>query len=191
MSVAIMVHKESNGADGGTLNPGGTVAIDTFYARKLNTLLVNQSSTLVSFDGTNFTFTLSPGTFRIDVAAVINTAGVLGAIGYSLGLFNITIGQFEVFKGTSEPILGLNGYGADSSPVFVESNRIVRLAGVFSVTSSNKTYQLRHKSGAPGPGSTWGGFTTACGINDQMNGANVNGAASSEFYMVVKLGRES
>lgn len=184
MSVAIMVHKEANGTDGGYLNPGGPVAGDTFYARKLNTLLVNQSSTLVSFDGTNFTFTVSPGVYRIDVGAVFNPGAVIGQFGYHLGLYNLTTGSFEVYTGGTEAIISSTAYYNGGQTA---ANRIVRMTGQFTVSASNKTYQIRHKSSS----SLWAASTQACGINDQMTGANVNSAAASQFYMMVKLGLES
>lgn len=189
MSVAIMVHKEANGVDGGNLYPplGGFINNDQFYPRKLNTLLVNQSNTLVAFDGVGYTFTVSPGTYRISIWMLYNSTGSVVNVGYHAGLFNVSTAKFEVFTGGTEAILSSTGMGNDGSTTTSKNNRIMRLEGQFVVAGSNKVYQIMHKTSSP----TWGGLTTAQGINDQMNGANVNSAAASQFYMVVKVGLES
>lgn len=184
MSLAIMVHKEANGVDGGTLNPGGIVVSDTFHPRKLNALLVNQFPCVDSFDPVAFTFTLAPGTFRIQVSALFNSGANTASFGFHLGLFNITTGAFEVYTGGSEAILSTSAF--ETSGGFA-GNRVVRLAGHFAVSATNKTYQLRHKTN----GGLWAAAPTACGMDDQMSGANVNTAAASQFFTIVKLGRES
>lgn len=182
-----MVQKEANGTDGGTNRFGAFSTADTWYTRRLTTLLVNQSGTVTSFDGTGYTFTLSPGTYRISAIVLFNTATCGAGVGYRAGLWNVTTGTFEVFTGTTEPIISSTGYGVDTGTTKVESNRAVMLDGQFVVASSNKTYQIMQKTNGTG----WGGSTSFAGGNDQMVGANVNGAAASQFYAIVKIGRES
>lgn len=185
MSVAIMAHKEANGTNAGVF---ATTTADTFSARKLNTLLVNQDSTILSFDPAAYTFTLGPGVYRFVATVIYNPKGATGDTGYTIGLFNVTTGLFEVNSnsGVTNAILGTTGFGADSTPIFLESNRTVRIEGHFTVTSTNKTYQLRQKT----DDSVWASLTTSNGIADQMSGANVNSSAASQFYAVVRVGRE-
>lgn len=196
MSIALMVHKEANGVKGGFLNPAGSGAsADTFYARKLNTLLVNQDSIITSFDAVAYTFTLSPGTFRINVRAVFNPSPVTipstGIMGYCLGLYNVTSAQFEVQDAGTIPILATTGNTTIDGSGRVDSNRIAKLSGRVRVTASNKTYQIRHKTNAAGASGNWDEEQTLCGFPDQMSGANVNGAAANQYYMVVSVRRES
>lgn len=185
-----MAHKELNGVDGGALNTSGVFALETFFVRKLNTRLVDRDSILTAFDGSAYSFTLSPGIYRIEASMLVNWLGDTLGSGYCAGLYNVTAGAFEVYTGTTEPILAEAGFGLDGTPSFVEGNRVIKLYAQFTVASTNRTYQIRHKTGCVFP-NTWGASTTACGINDQMSGANVNGVAASQFYMIVKIGRES
>lgn len=177
-----MVHKEANGVNGGALNPAAVA--DKFYVRKLNVQLANQVESQLVFDGTAYSFTLPPGTYRIDASFTINTNSASADIGYCVGLYNLTTATFEVYTGGTEAILAATGYTKKNASV---CNETIYLRGQFTVSSSNKTYQIMHKCSDIGAAqSIW-----FCGFNDQMTGANVNGAVASQFYAFVKIGRET
>lgn len=194
MSMAIVAQIESNTSPGGSLQgyitgSDTTGAADTFYGRRLSSLLVNESfsgtPTVNSFtastggSGSSSTagqFTLVPGTYRIfiDMAYNLNASGSIVA-----GLYNVTSGAFEVYSGTSEPIIATCTSGASVTSALSSA----RISAIVDVVTSNKTFEIRHK----GSSTTIGRALTACGQQTAMIGTNVNGAAASNTYCLVKI----
>lgn len=198
MSMAIIVHKAANTVVGGSLDGylSGTsaAAINTFYGRRLTHLLVNESTGGVptvntftaSTGGTGAAstpgfFTLVPGTYRISVRAILN--GTATDAAFIFGLFNVTTGFFEVYSGTTTPILG--------TPAFTTTNTIGNMQFVieagFTVATTNKTYQLSQEGRETGSGTTSIRNLNACGYPTTMTGTNVNSAAAENTYCIVKL----
>jgi hypothetical protein len=122
------------------------------------------------------TFTLVPGTYRITVDAIYVSA--TGSDGITMGLYNVTSAAFEVYTGTSEPILGTT-----VGELAVQT--MIHLDCIITVASTNKTFQLSHKAAS----TTAARSLTMCGSKTDMTGANVNGAAAKNTYCVVKIVR--
>lgn len=195
MSMAIIAQIESNTSDGGSAQGylSGTDSSslsDTFYARRLTTMLINESfsgtptvNTFTASTGgsgassTAGTFTLVPGTYRVTVNSIYVTNSSNSTI--VVGLYNVTSSAFEVYSGGSEPILGtvsswVNGiYGSSV------------IDAKITVASTNKTFQISHKASTQAAARG----LTMCGENTAMTGANVNGAAAKNTYCVVKIVR--
>lgn len=189
MSVAIIIQEENNTINGGSLQgfqnaaSDGVSAADTFYGRRLTNMLVNTgavNSFTASTGGggsasTAGQFTLVPGTYRIDMTAIYNCGGTAGNVIW--GLYNVTSSAFEVYTGGAEPILGTSWNST------VSANEEAQLMAVFTVSTTNKTYEIRHKASntTVGRRATFGGAPTS------MAGANVNSAAAKNLYFIATI----
>lgn len=188
MSMAILVQKEGNNTSGGSLRgiqsgSDATALANTFYTRRLTDILINEASTVVSTSLStatgvnNGSFTLSPGSYRI--TANLTYCNTANTAGFCVGLYNVTDGAFEVHSGGTTPILAT----AVSSTGASNTNLTCVIDTAFEVTSSNKTFEIRHKSSSQAAARE----LTACGRTDAMTTANVNGAAAPQFYAYVKI----
>lgn len=192
MSMAIIVQREANTVNGGSIRGfiSGTdsgSSTDTFYPRRLTNMLINESSTVSTFTAagsgagaaSSGSFTLVPGVYRITCRA--SFSAVSSAFGIVIGLWNATAGAFEVQTGGTSPndcVIATAGYAAGTaiaSPVVAEFDASI------TVSSTNKTFEIRQKAS----GST-GGLTFGGAINN-MTGANVGGAAALNVYCWVKI----
>lgn len=182
MSLAIMSHKTANATNGGALDATSTV--DTFYTRTLNTNEVNQATIITAFSGN--AFTLATGTYRIHADIIWNPLGSGTAIvGTAAGLFNNTSSTFEVYAGGSEPILATAGKASTAS-VNEGGNQVITLDAVFTVSGST-SYSIKQKVSVSAAGTG----TSFCGAHDQcVNNANVNGAKSQNYYLLVKIWKQ-
>lgn len=183
MSLAILTHKAANSTSGGALDAAGVV--DTFYVRTLNTNEVNQSTIVTAFASN--AFTLANGTYRISVTCLWNPldAGT-AVVGTTIGLFNNTSAAFEVYDGTSEPILGTAGKASTAS-VNEAGNAILNIEAVFTVSGGAKAYTIRQKASVQ----TAVRGTSFCGIHDQCTtNSNVNGAKSLNYFLLVKIWKQ-
>ncbi len=193
MSMALIVQQidPADAVGGTTYNtlPGGSImgqlsgtdttsADDTFYPRRLNQLLINESTTVVSFvpstaatsaaaSTSENKWELSPGSYRTTIYLVFCGDGA-SSYGIAFGLWNVTTSAFEVFAGTSVPILG--------TPVKISSadsvNVVAALDCAFTVSTTNKFYQIMQK--CSGHGSSQGGrFISTGGKIDLMTTANI------------------
>lgn len=186
MSLAIIVHKEVNGVDGGALG----AAENTFYTHKLTDMLINENNVTVlafrnSSSGINPNqFDLSPGTYRITADIVFcnyNNSGTI-ACGTRAGLYNVTTGDFEYYFGsTTEKILSTSSLiTSTSSGSFPETNGLTRFDALFSVSASVKSYEIRmaiQNSGAYPP--------TA---NDVLGDkSTITTSTPDEYYTIIKL----
>lgn len=75
MSLAIIVHTETVGTNGGTVNSGGAAALNTFYRQKLTAVNSNEDTIVTNFvaDGGGVdenTFELAAGTYRAEITVV-------------------------------------------------------------------------------------------------------------------------
>jgi len=186
MSLAIIVQQESNTSPGGSAlgfltGTDSTSAADTFYGRRLTDMLLNENSAVSSFTpstgGTGVAstagqITLVPGTYRIEVNAIYGRSTDV-----IWGLYNVTDGAFEVYTGGSTPILG-----TVFRTVGNNNCQMTLLAG-FTVVSSNKTFEIRHK----GADSADSRALTFCGNPTTMTTANVNTTAALNLYCVIKI----
>lgn len=158
MSLAIIVHKETNNVDGGALK-AVTGVENTFYARKLTHMLVNENeNTVLAFRPYSESinpnqFDLSPGVYRISadiVACNYNNSGGTppgAGMGLRCGLYNVSIGGFQKYFGSStESIISMSTL-IKSSPTgpgtFPETNGVTKLDGLFSVSSSINSFEIR------------------------------------------------
>lgn len=196
MSMAVIVQKEANGADGGSidgyLSGSSSATADTFYGRRLTHNLFNESSTLVSFTAstggsgaasTAGQFVLAPGTYRIRGFFTFNNDGNVGA--YLCGLYNVTDARFEYHRTTggagTDPILStiMRGGGSDNA------NMVASIDTGFEVTSSNKTFEIRQKIAAAA--NTVPRDLSCCGKSEAATNANVNGASAPYYYAYITI----
>jgi len=207
MSMALIVQQiDPTDAVGGTTYntlPGGSImgqlsgtdstsADDTFYPRRLNQMLINESTTVVSFvpstaatnaaaSASENKFELAPGSYRTTIRLVYCGDGA-SSYGIAFGLWNVTSSAFEVYAGTSVPICG--------TPVKISSadsvNVVAALECAFTVSTTNKFYQIMQK--CSGHGSSQGGrFISTGGKIDLMTGANVNAEKTRQTFAFVKI----
>lgn len=189
MSQAIIVQMEASTVNGGSADGKQTgtssATANTFtYGRRLTDMLVNESSTVSSFTastgggGSTSTagqFTLAPGDYRISVIATYNSAFTSQTI--VAGLFNVTSNAFEVYSGTSVPIL--------STPMVTSSfsgNTVLSIKAAISVTSTNKTYQINHQSNVSSAVQS----ATFCGAPLTASGT-AGGAAPKNTYCWIEI----
>lgn len=193
MSFALLAQIESNTSNGGSAigyltGTDTTSAADAFYGRRLTDKLYDPDS-IVAFTpstggtGTSSTagqFTLTPGTYRITIRAVYNLDTL--AANALFGLYNVTSSAFEVYLGGSEPILS-EPFSAPSSNG--SGNVPVTLDAIFEITTTNKTYEIRHKGSTTSVtrDTFFGGQATS------MTGANVNSAAARNTYCLVRIAK--
>lgn len=198
MSMAIITQTEANTIPGGSAQgflsgSDTTSATDTFYGRRLTDMWVNESfsgtptvNTFTASSGgagaasTEGTFTLVPGTYRITIDAEYIFGGVSASVIF--GLYNVTSAAFEVYSGTSEPVIGIVISSASASTT---NGLITRLHAIVTVASTNKTFAVRHKASS----TTVARATSFCGTATGMTGTNVNGAAAKNTYCIVKIVR--
>jgi hypothetical protein len=101
MSMALIVHEENQGTDGGSLNAGaGSEALNTFYSQKLTANSVNEGTIITTFRdylaGANpNTFDLAAGTYRIEGSLVFHMT--YGYRQTTMGTFTVTIASPGVF----------------------------------------------------------------------------------------------
>lgn len=149
MSLAIIVHREANGIDGGALG----AAENTFYTHKLTDMLINESSTVLAFRKYDAAinanqFDLAPALYRITADIVFcnyNNSGTVST-GTRAGLFNVTDGDYQYyFASTTEKILSASSLvtSTPSGGSFPETNAITRFDGLFNVTDSVKSFEIR------------------------------------------------
>lgn len=178
----------ANGAWGAATLAGGALAsADTFYDRTINTEEVDVDGiTAINSAATNG-FVLQVGTYRINVVCVWNpTDAGTSAIGTTIGLYNSTSAAFEVYSGTTEPILSTAGK-ANTGTYAEASNQELVLDAVFDVASTAKTFKIVQK------GSVQAGVrgSSFCGVHDQCTTtANVNGVKSKNRYLLVTIWKQ-
>lgn len=195
MSEALIFQIESGTGSGGTIQGyiSGTDSAstaDTFYGRRLTTMLTNESSTVSAFTAstggagapsTAGTFTLVPGTYRID-ATLLFAGNAATTPGFTAGLYNVTSAAFEVYTGGTTPIVSTS-QAITVSGASAPGNFIVRIKGNFVVSSTNKTYAIYQKCstqiGARSP--------SCCGNSHGMTGTNVNGAVAPSEYASIQI----
>lgn len=186
MSQAIIVQREANGVNGGSLQgfisgTDSSSAANTFYTRRLTNLLVNESSTVTTFTAssggagaasTGGTFVLSPGTYRITIHAVYSAS----SLDYVVGLYNNTSAAFEVYSGTSEPVVATiaETSGGPNLSAYVKAN--------ITVSSTNKTFSIRHQTSVAGAAQS----LSACGAKSASSGT-VNAAAPKNTYCIIEI----
>lgn len=192
VGMAIIVQTEANTVPGGSidgfLSGSSSASADTFYGRRLTNMWVNETvntlqtvNTFTASTGgsgaasTEGTFTLVPGTYRIEVAMIVDMGGAGGAA--TMGLYNVTATAFETYAGTTEPIL------ATASGQAIPF--ILKLSAAITVASSNKVFALRQKAGTTGIARA----LTFNGTNTGMTGTNVNSAAAKNTYCIIKIWR--
>lgn len=194
MSQAIIVQREASGVPGGSISGiiTGTDASsspNTFYARRLTNILVNESSTVTTFTptvgGTGGTapsvagsFVLSPGDYRITIYLTF----CANSATWMFGLYNVTTAAFEVYSGTSDAVIStvsLTGGGPNQSAY---------LKGKITVSSTNKTYSIYQQASlaGAGPPQTGGRNLTACGDKLTCTGT-VLGAAPLNTYTSIEI----
>lgn len=195
VGIAVMVQIESNTQSGGSadgfLSGVSAATANTFYGARLTDILTNETvnalltvNTFTASTGgagvvsTPGTFTLVPGTYRIDCWALY--AGDSGGNpSVAMGLWNDTDSVFEVYSGTAEPILA-------SPQQSNQENRTVRLMGAFTVSGGNKVFQINQACTAAGNHAQSLNFS---GRTTNIVAANVNGAAARNVYKFIKLYR--
>jgi len=151
MSYAIIVHKEAFNVDGGPLAVGAIR--NTFYARKLTDMIVNEGNTTVAaFRPHNAAinanqFDLTPGVYRItaDITICNYNNQELDSVDTRCGLFNVTSGDFEYYFGsTTEKILSTSTI-IRSRPGggYPEANALCHMDALFNVTSVINSFEIR------------------------------------------------
>lgn len=182
MSYAILSHLAANGTSGGALDAAAVV--DTFYVRTLTTEEVDANGIVALAANA---FTLQNGTYRINVACMFNPVdGGSAVVGTTIGLYNNTSAAFEVYSGTSEPILGTAGKASTGSNTEA-ANTLITLDAVFVVSGGAKAYTIRQKASVQAAARG----TNFCGIHDQCTtNSNVNSAKSKNRYLLVKIWKE-
>lgn len=202
MSMAIIVQREANAINGGSIQGfmsgvDGTAAIDTWYPRRLTNRLVDSDSIITTFTAagsgagaaSSGSFVLSPGTYRISAWGTFRSesAATVGTT-FAMGLYNSTSGSFEVYTGGSDPIVSTIVAEASQRPSGSGSNRTCVLEGEFVVSSTNKTYELRQKCSV----ATEARSNRCCGFGSNLSGSTgsttgVNGAALQFTYAFIKI----
>lgn len=198
VGMAIITQTEANTVPGGSidgfLSGSSAAAADTFFGRRLTNMWVNETdsglltvNTFTASTGgsgaasTEGTFVLVPGTYRMEITCVFGNSSGGSLADVIWGLYNVTSSAFEVYAGTTQPILGT------SSLIAVQEygNVTSKLSAAITVSSSNKTYAIRQK------GSTTGGIRDLefGGTPTGMTGANVNAAAAKNTYTTIKIWR--
>jgi hypothetical protein len=195
MSMAIIIQREANATPGGTIQGylSGTDSsgvANTFYGRRLTTLVCNESSsgipTVSSFTAstggtaaasTPGQFVLIPGTYRIRGRFVFYS--VNANTSFLCGLYNFTTSLFEChYDGVSNNIPILSNVasidtGSTGQNIFASFDARVL------VTSTNKTFQIMQECS----GNTPARSLSACGaISGTLTTANVNSATATLEY---------
>lgn len=197
VAMALITQTESNTTHGGSidgfLSGSSTATADTFYGRRLTNMWVNETvsglqavNTFTASTGgagsasTAGQFVLVPGTYRVFIWCRFEHTFV-GANAL-FGLYNATTSLFETYSGTSEPIVSTPT--GPTSGSMSHSRHGVIVASI-TVTSSNKTFEIRQK----GSDASDIQAVTFCGSATGMTGANVNAAAAKNVYTTVKIWR--
>lgn len=200
MSMAILLQSESNNTNGGSAKgqqtgTETTSAADTWYGRRITAMPVNESSTVASVSystggGSGFstegTFTLAPGSYRITVTATYNLIGQSsGGVGAAMfGLYNVTDGAFQKMSDNATYFLSTVVSSSNSGE---KDNTVSILDGPFTVSSSNKTFAIRHKGG----GNSVVRDIRFCGrrsdLTSTTSGAITGTTATNEVYMIIKI----
>jgi hypothetical protein len=197
VGMAVIVQTESNTDNGGSidgfLSGSSSASADTFYGRRLTNMWVNETvsalqtvNTFTASTGgagaasTAGQFVLVPGTYRIEISLSYALSSISSSV--VAGLYNATSAAFETYAGTSEPILATMQSSVASFP---PNDNLIKLSAAVTVSSSNKTFEIRQKAGD----TTFGRALTCCGITTGMTGANVNAAAVKNTYCIVQIWR--
>lgn len=186
MSYAIIVQKEANQVNGGSIRgfisgtDSGTVA-NTMYGRRLTDKVVDDNSIVTTFTastgGSNTTSTAGTfalagtHTYRITVHCMFADTTSAG-----WGLFNVTDSVFQSHAGTSIPMVGSPAGSAGTS------NVLSVLEGEFTITGT-KTFQISQECVTPASGNA----LTFGGQGYSGNSANVNGAAMPNIFTIIKI----
>lgn len=197
VGMAVIVQTEANNTSGGSidgyLTGSSSASADTFYGRRLTNMWVNETvstlQTVSSFTAstggsgaasTAGQFVLVPGTYRIEISIVCMPTALSDSV--VIGLYNATSAAFETYAGTTQPILAVvRAVGTQ----FPGNDQLVKITAAVTVSSSNKTFEIRQKAGT----TTSARDNTLGGINTGMTTANVNGAASKNTYCTITIWR--
>lgn len=194
VGIAILVDIEPDGQGGGSadgfLTGVSTATANTFYGARLTNMLINETvntlqtvNTFTASTGgsgvvsTPGTFVLVPGTYRIDIRAVYSGSGDRSVV---LGLYNSTSAAFEVYAGTTTPII------AQPHRLNDDSNYMVSLQAAFTVSSSNKTYYIAQECSNAAAAQS----LSFCGTDGSATGL-VNAAAPNNTYKIIRIYRMS
>lgn len=165
MSMAIIVQEEttSGGSMDGFLTGTSAAASGTAYGRRLTDLLFNETGsfgdTIVSFTqstggtgaaSTAGQFVLAPGDYRITCWTTFRSDGSAANATFEAELYNVTSAGVEVQSGTSVPVKTTPACGLVAAAV--TANMVAGFEAKITVSSSNKTYELRQKCTAGGNG---------------------------------------
>ncbi len=185
MSIAIIVHSEANGVNGGPL---ATLGVEnTYYAHKLTDMLVNENnSTVLAFR--NYAeainpnqFDLSPGNYRItaDITLCKYNNVQTVSVGARCGLYNVTRGDFQYqFGSTTEQVLS-NSVQVSSTGSH-ELNILLHLEGMFSVSSAVNSFELREVIYV-------NGSTTPTSDDVLGDKSTVTASTLKEYYAFIKI----
>lgn len=189
MSQAIIVQLEAAGTKGGSADgkqtASSTAAANTFYGRRLTDMLVNESSTVTAFTAstgggsgtsTEGTFSLAVGTYRITINATYSPNGTNGNI--VAGLYNVTSSAFEVYSGTSTPVMLTSDYSGTAQL----TNIPMSVKAKITVSSTTKTFSIRHQ-GTPSIVVQDPAF---CGQASTAS-ATINGSAPKNLYCWIEI----
>lgn len=198
MSMAIIVQKEANAVNGGSMSgfisgADSTSALNTFYARRLTNMLLNETGsfgdTVASFTAasggagavsTGSQITLGVGDYRISAHICFAHAGTSTDIAFVAGLYNMTDAAFEVHRGSAVPIIANI---ATLFPATASDNMMAVLEAAFSVAGSNKIFELRQACNQSTPARN----TIAGGRYSSVGGTAIAGAAITPFYTFIRL----
>lgn len=196
MSMAILVHRESNASHGGSI-AGVVTGTDTssvagtFYRRRLTDMVVNESSTVQVFNpaagglsgsvSTGGTFQLADGSYRIRASLVFCSEG--NNLGFVVGLFNETGNTFQVQTDGASPIIGTSQRMVSGTNM----NAPVQFSGAFTVSGGPIEFSIKQKAGGTGATNSNVRQTRLCGRPSDMTTADVLGAAAQEHYAYVEI----
>ncbi len=185
MSMALIVHLQTNTTDGGALGATDNV----FYARKLTTMVTNTDSTVSAFRAFGVAnpnqFDLVTGVYRIQAQiGFSNTDGSLASISCTAGLYSVTDSRFEWHDGaTVNPIIGTSALCADEGLNTRLRNGYVYIDGQFTVAGGTKTYSIYQAM----DNSVAGGVVVAAATT-ALGKANVITAGTyNQIYATVKI----
>lgn len=203
MSMALLAQIEPNTNQGGSIagvmtGTDSSSTASTFYTRRLTTLLMNESATVLSTSlstagstGSSGSFTLIPGTYRIEADLTFNLTGTTGSTqSFVVGLYNETASRFEYHNSTTTPIVASSAYQQlpASGTIGTSSHTVsCRINTAFSVVSVNSAYHIAQAM----LDTTNGRALFCCGQNTGITGTIVNSVAPSNMYAFVKLLRVS
>lgn len=188
MSLGILTHQELYNVNGGALG----AALNTWYPIKLTSNPVNEDSVIQSLDVSAgvYSFTLAPGTYRIEAKAVFGPSYTFSASARNATAAAVLYNETDALVAAifspghiADSASSLAGSGAAGATIPTAQQIILFCYDIFTVAGATKTFSFR---GAVNGTENWAALSNCRGYSHNQ-GQDLGAIRVPNIYLVAKI----